>query len=131
MSCTIPASPFDLTLNMGSAPSWPFTATDDSTDPEEALSLASAAIWFAVKAAATDADADALIFASTANGKVVITSAADGEFQVTLDEDDTAATASFYAGQRYPAFIKFQLSTGETRVKSGWVTTLVEGIEAP
>lgn len=130
MSC-LPVNPFDLALTLGSAPSWTFTAEDDSTTPYLVVSLVGASIWFAVKAGPTDTDAAALIFASTANGKVVITNAAAGHFQVDLTETDTAPTAALRANATYFAYLKIQLATGETRVRSGWVSTTVEGISAP
>lgn len=131
MSCTIPSPPFDLTLTMGSAPSWPFTLTDDSVDPEAAVDLTDASLWFAVKSLPTSTDAAALIFASTANGKIAITDAESGQFQVDLTESDTAATAGLYAEATFYAYVKVELASGETRVRSGWVTTLPEGIQAP
>lgn len=135
MSCACAQSstaPFELTLPLGSAPSWPFTLEDDS-DPLDvvALDLTGAALWFAVKTAPSDADADALIFASTANGKIVITSAADGEAQVNLTASDTAATDALAADCTYYAYLKVQLASGETRVRSGYVHTLPAGITAP
>ena len=131
MSCLVPTPPFDLTLTIGSAPSFTFTVEDDQTGTPVALSLSGAAVWFAVKSLPTQTDAAALIFASTANGKIAITDAAAGEFQVDLSEDDTAETESLLAGATYYAYVKIQLSSGETRVRSGWVTTLPEGVEAP
>lgn len=131
MSCNIPTPPFDLTLTIGSAPSWTFTLEDDATGTPAALDITGASLWFAVKAQPTATDAAALIFASTANGKIAITSPTAGEFQVDLSETDTAATATLLAGATYYAYVKVQLASGETRVRSGWVTTFPEGIEAP
>lgn len=131
MSCLIPTPPFDITITIGSAPSYAFSLSDDSTGVETSLSLSGAALWFAVKALPTDTDASALIFASTANGKIAITDAAMGEFQVDLTETDTAATATFQAGATYYAYVKVQLASGETRVRSGWATTFPEGVQAP
>jgi hypothetical protein len=61
----------------------------------------------------------------------VITSAADGEAQVNLTESDTAATDDLAVDRTYYAYLKVQLASGETRVRSGYVHTLVGGIEAP
>lgn len=116
---------------MNSAPSFTFTLVDDQTGVPVALDLTGAALWFAVKALPTDTDANALVFASTANSKIAITDASAGEFQVDLTASDTAETATFLPGATYYSYVKVQLSTGETRVRSGWVTTLPEGIEAP
>jgi len=131
MSCTIPTPPFDLALPIGSAPSWPMTLVDDRTGTDVALDLTGASLWFAVKALPTATDAAALIFASTANGKITITDADAGQFQVDLTEGDTVATSSFVANATYFAYLKVQLSSGETRVRSGWITTFPEGIQAP
>jgi hypothetical protein len=129
MSCTIPTPPFDLTLTMNSAPSFPFTLEPESDD--DAFTLAGASAWFAIKALPTDIDANALVFASTANGKIAITDAAARELQVDLTADDTAVTATFLPGATYFTYVKIQLATGETRVRSGWTTTLPGGIDAP
>lgn len=129
MSCTVPTPPFDLTLTMNSAPSFAFTLEPDSED--DTFSLSGAAIWFAIKANPTDTDANALVFASTANDKITITSADNREFQVDLDSDDTAVSATFLAGATYYSYVKIQLASGETRVRSGWTTTVNGGIDAP
>lgn len=129
MSCVIPTPPFDLTLTMNSAPSFAFSL---EPEPDEAVfTLAGASIWFAIKALPTDTDANALVFASTANGKVAITDAANREFQVDLTAEDTEQTATFLPGATYYSYVKVQLATGETRVRSGWTTTVNGGIEAP
>lgn len=99
--------------------------------PMVALPLDNASIWMAIKAAQTTSDANAAIFASTANGKIVITDAAAGKFQVDLTTTDTAESASLLPNVRYFAFIKVVLASGESRVRTGWVETLYEGIEAP
>lgn len=131
MPC-LPVTPFELVLPLGSAPSWVFTAEDDSAGvPYTPVSLVGAAIWFAVKADPTDVDGSALIFASTANSKIAITDAAAGKFQVDLSETDTAQTATLRPGATYFAYVKIQLASGETRVRSGWVTTTYAGIDAP
>ena len=117
-----------LTLN--TAPSWPFTAEDDSVSPIVPLTLSGASIWMAIKAQQTTLDANAVIFASTANGKIAITDAAAGEFQVDLTTSDTAESASLLPNVRYFAFIKIVLASGESRVRTGWIETLYEGIEA-
>lgn len=129
MASSIPTPPFDLTLTINSAPSWPFTL---EPEPDEAtFTLAGAAVWFAIKALPTDTDASALVFASTANGKIAITDAANREFQVDLTSEDTAQTASLLPGATYYTYVKFQLASGETRVRSGWTTTVYGGIDAP
>jgi hypothetical protein len=118
-----------MTLTMNSAPSFAFSL---EPEPDEAtFTLAGAALWFAIKALPTDTDANALVFASTANGKITITDAASREFQVDLTAADTAPTASFMAGATYYTYVKVQLASGETRVRSGWTTTLPGGIDAP
>jgi len=129
MSCVIPTPPFDLTLTMNSAPSWPFTLEPEPDDAT--FTLAGASLWFAIKALPTDTDASALVFASTANGKLTITDAAAREFQVDLTAADTAQTATFLPGATYCTYVKIQLATGETRVRSGWTTTVNGGIDAP
>lgn len=134
MSCAIPSCAFDLTLPLGSAPSWPFTVEDDTLDPVGPLAspgLAGASLWFAVKTNPTDADADALIFASTGDGTIVITDAAACEAQVDLTEAMTEETDDLLPERTYYAYLKVQLASGETRVRSGWVTTVNGGIEAP
>lgn len=134
MGCILPSSPFDLTLPLGSAPSIPFEVLDDTKEPPEPLEspgLAGAALWFAVKTNPTDADVDALIFASTVNGKISITDPDACEAQIDLTENDTEPTTDLLPNRTYYAFMKVQLSSGETRVRSGWVTTLDAGIEAP
>ncbi len=131
MSCQIPTPPYDITLTLGSAPSWAFTLEDDATGTPVSLDIAGASIWFAIKTQPTDTDAAALVFASTIDGNIAITDAAAGEFQVDLSEGDTAPTTSLVAGATYYSYVKIQLASGETRVRSGWVTTLPEGIEAP
>lgn len=129
MSCTIPTPPFDLTLTMNSAPSFPFTLEPESED--DTFTLAGASIWYAIKALPTDTDANALVFASTANGKIAITDAAAREFQVDLTAEDTEVTETFLPGATYYSYVKIQLASGETRVRSGWTTTLPAGIDAP
>ncbi len=131
MSCIIPSQPFDITLTLNTAPSWPFTVEDDTVSPVVALDLTDAAIWMAIKSAPTTSDANAAIFASTSNGKIVITDAAAGEFQVDLTTSDTVESAALLPNVRYFAFIKIVLGSGESRVRTGWVETLYEGVQAP
>jgi Tfp pilus assembly protein PilV len=131
MSCIIPSQPYDITLTLNTAPSWPFTAEDDSVSPIVALDLTGASIWMAIKASPTTSDANAAIFASTANSKIAITDAEAGQFQVDLTTADTAESASLLPNARYFAFIKILLASGESRVRTGWVETLYEGVEAP
>ena len=114
---------------MNSAPSFAFSL---EPEPDEAtFTLAGAALWFAIKALPTDTDANALVFASTINGKITITDASAREFQVDLDATDTEVTANFLPGATYYTYVKVQLATGETRVRSGWTTTVNGGIDAP
>jgi len=129
MSCTVPTPPFDLTLTMNSAPSFAFSLEPEPDDAT--FTLSGASLWFAIKANPTDTDGNALVFASTANGKITITDAASREFQVDLDADDTAPTATFLAGATYYSYVKVELASGETRVRSGWTTTVNGGIDAP
>ena len=131
MSCTLPTPPFDIAITIGSAPSYAFTLSDDATGTQVDLNLSGASLWFAVKSLPTDSDASALIFASTQNGIIAITDASAGEFQVDLSETDTAATATFSAGNVYYAYVKVQLGSGETRVRSGMATMFPEGVQAP
>lgn len=134
-ACTQSAdTPFELTLPLGSAPQWPFELSDPNEelpDPDADEPILLSAFWFAVKSAPTDADADALIFASTANGKGVITDAANWHGQVNLTAADSSETDTLLPDRTYYAFYKAQFSTGETRVRAGYVHTLPGGIEAP
>lgn len=129
MSYPIPTAPFDLTLTLNTAPSWPMAL--DLEPGEEYYDLEGASIWFAVKALPTDTDGNALIFASTANSKIAITDAVNREFQVDLLKADTQPSATLLAGATYYAYVKVQLASGETRVCSGMVTTVQSGIDAP
>jgi len=98
---------------------------------EEYYDLEGASIWFAVKSLPTDTDANALIFASTANGKIAITDAVNRVFQVDLEKADTQPSDTLKADATYYAYVKVQFASGETRVRSGFVTTIQSGIDAP
>ena len=136
MSCSSSSSfgritPYGLSLVLGTAPSWPITLTDEIDGVSTALDITGAAMWFAVKEDATDADADALIFASSTLGSIVITDATAGEAQIDLTQDDTAETDDLLPYKRYFSYFRIQLSSGEIRELNGIVNTLAGGIEAP
>lgn len=129
--CNQSATPFELSLPLGTAPSWPLTLTDDSVVPAVALDLTGAALWFAAKTAPTDADSAAVIFASTATGEITLTAPASGQAQIDLTEAQTTQSATLLPDRTYFAYLKVQLATGEIRTHSGWLSTTPAGIEAP
>lgn len=135
MSCccnqSASASPFELPLTLGTAPSWPLTLSDDSTTPATALDLTGASLWFAAKAAPTDPDSAAVIFASTATGEITLTAPAAGQAQIDLTAAQTAESATLLPDRTYYAYLKVQLATGEIRTRSGWLATTAAGIETP
>jgi hypothetical protein len=120
--------PFELSLAVGSAPSFTFTLEDDAVNPYVPVDLSGASLWFSVKEASDDADAEALILVSTVAGGIAILDATGGEGQIDLTE---AMTATLSPGKTYFAFLKVQLASGETRVKPGFVKAQAEGVQAP
>lgn len=121
-----PANAFAFELALSSAPSIPFTFTEDDG---EAVSLTGATLWFMIKGDDNDADADALVTLSTALGTITITDAAAGEGQLDFPAASLVETAALKA-RPYPAFLKLKLATGEIRTFGGQVAITPAGITA-
>lgn len=68
-------------------------------------------IWFTVKADYADEDGDAVIAKTLSGGGIAITSAIDGEAQITVDPEDTEDLPSRRLD--YPFDVQVKMLTGE------------------
>lgn len=120
------ANAFSFEVALSSAPSIPFTFTEDDGT---AVSLSGATLWFMIKGDDNDADADALVSLSTTAGSITITDAAAGEGQLDFPAVSLVETAALKA-RVYPAWLKLKLSTGEIRTYGGQAVLTPAGITA-
>lgn len=112
MGCCSTLPDLNLTLPVGTAPSW----TNVLINPEEAnsrVNIEDASFEMLVKESPSDDDEDAVYTLTSDAGEIVITDAAQGEYQI----DNTAAkSALLEAGRWYYWLLRVTLSTGEIRL---------------
>jgi hypothetical protein len=97
VSCCCQLPDLNLTLPVGTAPSW----TNVLINPETAdsrVDITDGEFEFLVKESPSDADADAVFTLTTDGGEIVITDAEDGEYQIdnTVDKSGLLEAGRWY-----------------------------------
>lgn len=110
MSCALPD--LDLTLPVGTSPSWPVTIVDPESGSTP-VDITAATAVFTVKATPYDDNDDAIFQLTTGDSEILIIDAAAGQMQI----DNTVSKSELLtAGRWYFWYFVVTLGSGEIRL---------------